>query len=155
MYLQRKFKNFFMAAQFDSKHGIVSRPKSEIYMAFTDMRNFLQMLPEDKKQGVTADFDSITASVQGFNIGVRVANRVPYSKIELEDNGAPFKFHVTLNCEDTPDPNKTDFSINVEADLNMMMRMMVGGKVKEALDKIVDGLVDVSEGRMPEGMPKV
>ena len=34
-----------------------------------------------------------------------------------------------------------------------MMKMMLGSKIEEALNKIVDGLVDVSEGRMPEGMP--
>ena len=50
-----------MSAQYSSKHGIVSRQPAEIYMAFTDMRNFLAMLPEDKKQGVTADYDTISA----------------------------------------------------------------------------------------------
>ena len=32
-----------------------------------------------------------------------------------------------------------------------MMKMMLSGKVKEALDKVVDGLVDASNGKMPEG----
>ena len=45
-----------MTSKFDSKHGIVSRPPFDLYMAFTDMRNFVQMLPEDKREGVTADF---------------------------------------------------------------------------------------------------
>ena len=52
-----------MASQYSSKHGTVSRPPYELYLLFSDMRNFLNMLPEDKKQGVTADFDSITATV--------------------------------------------------------------------------------------------
>ena len=33
-----------------------------------------------------------------------------------------------------------------------MMKAMLGGKIKEGLDKIVDGLVAVSEGRAPEGV---
>ena len=32
-----------------------------------------------------------------------------------------------------------------------MMKMMIGGKIREALDKIVDSLVDISNGVMPEG----
>ncbi len=32
-----------------------------------------------------------------------------------------------------------------------MMKMMLGGKLKDALNKVVDGLVDVSNGKMPEG----
>lgn len=138
-----------MAAQFDSKHGIVSRSKSELYMAFTDMRNFIQMLPEDKRDMIKADFDTLTATVQGFDVGVKVCERTPYSRIQLEDNGAPFKFNISFNYDDAGDPNKTDFSITVNADLNMMMKMMLGSKIKEGLDKIVDGLVAVSEGKNP------
>jgi len=51
-------------------------------------------------------------------------------------------------------PGKTDFSITVEADLNLVMKAMLGGKIQSGLDKIVDGIVDVSEGRIPEGMPQ-
>ena len=85
-----------MSANYSSKHGIVSRPQAELYMAFTDMRNFLAMIPEDKKQGVTADFDTISATVQGFTVGVKVTRREPYNYIELQDNGAPFKFMVSM-----------------------------------------------------------
>ena len=50
-------------------------------MAFTDMRNFRQMLPEDKRDSVNATFDTIEATVNGFKIGVKVVERVPYSKL--------------------------------------------------------------------------
>ena len=88
-----------MASQYSSKHGTVSRPPYELYLLFSDLRNFLSMLPEDKKQGVTADFDSLGATVQGFHIGVRVASRVPYSLIELEDDDAPFHFRVAIHFD--------------------------------------------------------
>ena len=90
--------------EIESKHGIVSRQPYELYMSFVDMRNFLQMLPEDKKQDVQADYDTITATVQGFNIGVKVHERVPYSRIELVDYGAP----STSSCTSTrPRPTPT------------------------------------------------
>ncbi len=137
----------------ESKHGTVSRQPHELYMAFTDLSNFTKMLPEDKRSMVTADFDTLTATVQGFNIGVKVHERVPYSRIELVDYGAPFAFHVVLHFDPAKeDPYKTDFWIGVEADLNLMMKMMLSGKVKDALDKVVDGLVDASNGKMPEGV---
>ena len=135
-----------------SKHGIVARQAYELYMSFTDLSNFSRMLPEDKKDMVTADADTLTATVQGFNIGVKVHQRVPYSRIELVDYGAPFAFHVVLHFEPAAqNPYHTDFWIDVEAELNLMMKMMLSGKVKEALDKVVDGLVDASNGKMPEG----
>ena len=33
-----------------------------------------------------------------------------------------------------------------------MMKMMLGGKIREAMNKMVDGLVAMSEGRMPDGI---
>ena len=140
-----------MASQYSSKRGTVSRPPYELYLLFSDMRNFLNMLPEDKKQGVTADFDSLTATVQGFRVGVRVKSRVPYSLIELEDSDAPFHFFVAIHFDPAAAPGQTDFHIDLSAELNLMLKMLVGNKVQGALDKIVDALVDISEGRMPEG----
>ena len=142
--------------EIESKKGIVSRQPYELYMTFADLRNFLTMLPEDKKEGVQADYDTLTASVQGFNIGVKVHERVPYSRIELVDYGAPFAFHIVFHFDPAPgDPYKTEFRIRLEADLNLMMKMMLSGKIKDAMNKIVDGLVDVSNGKMQIGRAHV
>ena len=140
-----------MAAEIKSKKAIVSKAPYELYMAFVDMRNFMQFIPEDKKEGVTADYDSIHATVQGFNVGVKVVERTPYSKIEFADDGAPFQFRLVMHFDAANDPYKTDFQICLDAELNFMMKTLLGGKLKDALDKVVDGLVAVSEGRMPEG----
>lgn len=115
------------------------------------MRNFKQMLPADKQEGVVATYDSISATVQGFNIGIRVKERRPFSLVVLEDDGAPFKFSIEIHFDSTGAPVQTDFHIDIEADLNMMMKMMLGKQIQQALDKMVDGLVDMSQGKMPEG----
>ena len=139
--------------EIESKHGVVSRQPYELYMSFTDLQNFQRMLPEDKRSMVTADMDTLTATVQGFHIGVKVHQRVPYSRIDLVDFDAPLAFHVVLHFEPAAqDPYKTEFWIKVEADLNIMMKMMLSGKVKDALDKVVDSLVDASNGKMPAGV---
>jgi hypothetical protein len=141
-----------MAVEIKSKRAVVSKAPYELYMAFADMRNFIQFVPDDKREGVTADYDTIHASVQGFPIGVKVVQRTPYSKIEFADDGAPFQFRLVMHFDASVDPYKTDFQIELDADLNFMMKTLLGGKLKDALDKVVDGLVAVSEGRMPEGV---
>ncbi len=138
--------------EIESKHGIVSRQPYELYMSFVDLQNFQRMLPEDKQGMVEATYDTLTATVQGFSIGVKVLERVPYSRIELVDYDAPLAFHIDLHFEPAKDPYKTEFWIKAEAELNLMMKMMLSGKVKEGLDKLVDGMVDVSNGKMPEGI---
>lgn len=138
--------------QITSKRAVVSKAPYELYMAFVDMRNFVRFLPEDRKAGVEADYDSIHALVQGFNIGVKVVDRTPYSKIEFADDGAPFSFRMSVHFDASSDPYRTDVHIVLDADLNFMMKTLLGSKLNEALDKVVDGLAAMSEGRMPEGI---
>lgn len=132
-----------MKTEIKSKHATVSRPPYMLYMAFVDMRNLSQFLPEDKRNEVQleADYDSVHAVVQGFNVGVKVVERVPYSRIDFADDGAPFNFAVSMHFDAVPgDPEKTDFSVEVHAELNMMMKMMLSSRIQEALDKMVDGM---------------
>lgn len=141
-----------MAAEINSKKAVVSKAPYELYMGFVDMRNFLALLPEDKKEGVEADYDYIRATVQGFDIGVKVSERVPYSKISFVDDGAPFSFQMDMHFDSVGAPDKTEFYINVNADLNFMMKTFLSPKIKDALDQVVDALVAMSEGRIPEGI---
>ena len=138
-------------AEYKSKHGIVSRPAYDLYMSFADMRNFLRFLPESKRENVTADYDSLKTTVQGFPIGVRITERTPYSRIIIWDEGAPFHFTAEIHFDAATDAYKTDFYIILNAELNIMMKMMLGSKLQQALDQLVDSLVAASEGRMPEG----
>ena len=140
-----------MTAHYTSKHGQVAKRPEELYMAFTDMRTFSQMVPQDKvKAEITADYDSLTATVQGFRIGVRVDERQPYRLIRIGSSESPVEFVAVLHFEPSQIPGRTDFWIDLDANLNFMMKTMLGNKLQQAIDKMVDSLVDASEGRMPQ-----
>ena len=64
-----------MATEIKSKHAIVSRQPYELYMGFTDMRNFVQFLPEDKKKGIEADYDSIKGTALVVEHTEKIGNR--------------------------------------------------------------------------------
>ena len=120
-------------------------------MAFTDMRTFAQMVPQDKvKAEITADYDSLTATVQGFRIGVRIDERQPYRLIRIGSSESPVEFVAVLHFEPSQIPGRTDFWIDLDANLNFRMKTMLGHKLQQAIDKMVDSLVDASEGRMPQ-----
>lgn len=137
----------------NSKHRSVARAPYMLYMPFSDMRNFVAMLPEDKRQGVEADYDSIRGTVQGFSVGVRVEERRPYSRIVYKDDDAPFQFTINICFDaDGGNPDSTDFHVDIEADLNFMMKMLLGNKLQDAVDKMVDAVADMAMGKMPEGI---
>lgn len=141
-----------MTAHYESKHGQVLRSREELFMAFTDMRNFTRMIPEQAQAQVSldADFDNLWATVQNFKIGVKIDERLPYSVIRLISTDSPVEFVGALHFDQSPVPGRTEFYVVLDANLNMMMRAMLGRKIQEALDKMVQGLVDVSEGKMPD-----
>ena len=140
-----------MTAHYTSKHGQVAKRPEELYMAFTDLRNFAQMVPQSQVQAeIQADFDTLSVVVQGFRIGVRVDDREPYRLIRLGSTESPVEFVAVLHFEVSAIPGRTDFWIDLDANLNFMMKTMLGGKLQQMIDKMVDGLVDASEGRMPQ-----
>ena len=81
---------------------------------------------------------------------MRVDDREPYRLIRLGSTDSPVEFVGMLHFEPSVLEGRTDFWIDLDANLNFMMKTMLGGKVQQALDKLVDGLVDASEGRMPQ-----
>ena len=140
-----------MTAHYTSKHGQVAKRPEELYMAFTDLRNFAKMVPLGKVNAeITADYDTLTATVQGFRIGVRVDDRQPYRLIRICSSESPVEFVGVMHFEPSNLPGRTDFWIDLDANLNFMMKTMLGSKLQQAIDKMVDGLVDASEGRMPQ-----
>ncbi len=139
-----------MTAHYASKHGLVSRRPEELYMLFCDMRNFSRLAPEGVQAEITADYDSLSIVVQSFKITVRIDERRPYSLIRMSSAESPVEFVGAIHFDSAVEPGKTDFSIVLDANLNFMMKSMLGGKIQGALDKAVDTLVDISEGRMPD-----
>ena len=133
-----------MSAQYSSKHGLVKCPSEMLYMNFTDLRNFKNMIPQNVEDiSVEAEFDQIKFSAKGMSFGLRVEERCPYAKIARVAWGCPFNFAIQFHF-DKKDSLFTEFYIEVQAELNGIMKMMLGGKITEALNKVVDELVEHS-----------
>jgi len=140
-----------MTAHYTSKHGQVAKDRMALYMVFCDMRNFSNLMPKEGVSAeVSADYDNLSVTVQGFKISVKVDERSPYSLIRIVSVESPVEFVGALHFDESSIPGRTDFSIVLDANVNFMMKTMLGGKVQQALDKAVDALVDMSEGRMPD-----
>ena len=141
-------------AHYESRHGLVSKSQAELYMTFVDLSNITRVLPEQYRDAVTATYDTLSATARGFNIAVAVDERRPYDRIRIISTNSPVEFCVVLHFDASATPYKTDFWIELDANLNLVMKAMLGGKINEGLDKVVQGLEDVFNGKMPEGMPQ-
>lgn len=126
--------------QIKGRRVVVKHPAPALFELFSDLTNFTKNLPQDMLKGseVTSTKDTLIAKVQGFEIGLVVAERVEYSLIRYDQYGKnifPYTFFVRL---DSKSEAETEFMIEMDTELSGMFKMMVGGKLQELVDKVTD-----------------
>ncbi len=141
------------SSKIKGKAVAINVPAHALYTAFADMRHFVERLPEEKKQGITATSDTIEGEVQGLRMGAAISERIPFSCIKIKEHGqTPFQFEVSLFF-DAADVQKTMFHMEVDAELPFMVKMLIGNKLQEVVDKITEQLALASEGKIsPEDL---
>ena len=120
----------------------LQQPDSMVFALFSDLTNFTKNLPEEmqKKADVVATADTLSGKVQGFTLGIKVVEKIPFSLIRYEQYGkVPFSFNFIVRIEATS-PNDCTFYLELNAELSGMFKMMLGGKLQEAVDKVTDEL---------------
>lgn len=116
--------------------------RSEAYARLSDLsgvRERIASLPDDLKAKMgTVDFpDSETLSFTAPGVGemkFRIVERhEPECVRFLADTGV-MPIYVNINLTATED-NVTDISAEIEAEIPLMVRPLIGGKLQEAADK--------------------
>src|SRR5574344_2183548 len=126
----------------------VNGPADASYSIFADMNNLVKNLPEDKKKGVKTTEDTIEGTFQGFSMGLKIVERLPFSSVSYEQFGnSPCQFKL-VRFGDAVDVAVTEFHLELDAELNFMLKTIIGGKIQELLDKLTEGLSMSFEGKM-------
>lgn len=126
--------------EYISKQQQIFRPADKIFTVISRFDNLTPALA-DKVEGWQADEDTCSFKVKGFTVRLRIDERVApkHVKITGDDGGVPVDFAFWIQLHGVSD-NDTRIRLVLHADLNMMMRMMIGNKLQDALDKVVEGL---------------
>lgn len=123
--------------------AIVNKPVSEVYSFLADCNNHEQLMPENiYNWSSTHDEARFTIQNMGklaLNVDSRTENKeivfVPLEK-------APFD--VTLHWNfNAVDANTTEAALVIEADLNMMMKMLASGPLQKLVDFQLNRLKEV------------
>ena len=127
--------------KYESKQQQILKPVERIF-PFVSRFDMLSPALQDKVEEWEATEDTCSFKVKGFKVALRIVERVDnkHIKITADDaNGVPvdFSFWLQLHKVDEMD---TRVRLVLHAELNMMMRMMIGSKIQGGLDKAVEGL---------------
>ena len=133
------------------KEILLNRSSVSVFNMFADLSRFTDNIPEQYKDQVTATEDSIVFSYGGINLGIKVDQRVPFSLVSFKDDGqSPFPFNVRFMMT-TVGLDSTLFHIEIDAELNAMMKMMLGNKLQEMVDTLTDNMENImNSGKMPD-----
>ncbi len=122
-----------------SKVGKLTASSEAVFNFLSDFTNLEGFIPKDKLNDFEADTDSCKFSVPGMGKAeVNILDREPFKTIKFGSKDAgpiPFNFWIQLK---EVEPGDTRVRLTLHAELNMMMKMMVGKKIKPGLDTLVD-----------------
>ena len=125
--------------KYESKQQQINHPASLIFPIISRL-DFLTPAMQDKVEEWQATPDTCSFKVKGFKVSLRIADKVEnkHVKIVADEGGLPIDFTFWIQLHEVSSLD-TRVRMVLHAELNMMMKMMVGSKLQEGLDKAVEG----------------
>ena len=114
--------------KYESKQQQILKPAAFVFPLISRF-DMLTPALRDRVEEWQADEDTCSFKVKGFTVRLRIAERVENKHVKI-----------------TGDDGDTRIRMVLHAELNMMMRMMIGGKIQGGLDKAVEGLAVAFNG---------
>ena len=126
--------------KYESKQQRINNPAALIYPLISRLDLFTPAIQE-KVEEWEATPDSCSFKVKGMKICMQIAERVEnkHVKIVTGEGGVPLDFAFWVQLKEVA-PNDTRIRMVLHAELNMMMKMMIGNKIQNGLDQAVEQL---------------
>jgi len=127
--------------KYESKHVRIRRPAERIYTALSRFDNLTPILSQ-RVEGWEADENSCSFMAKGFPVKLRIVEKEPFKLVKVTgEEGSPMDFTFWLQLVSVA-PDDTRMRLVLHVKLNMMMKMMVGGKLAAAMDRIADQIAE-------------
>ena len=125
---------------YESKQQQILMPADAVYAVISRFDNLTPAL-SDKVEEWQADENHCSFKAKGFTVKLQIIDKEApkFVKITGDEGGIPVDFNFWIQLHQVSERD-TRIRLVVHADLNMMMRMMIGGKIKTALDQIVEAI---------------
>lgn len=125
--------------EYTSKQHQILRPAEQIYAAISRFDNLTPALA-DKVEEWRADEETCSFKAKGFTVKLRMDERVAPKHVKIVgDGGVPMDFAFWIQLHKVSDTD-TRMRLVLHVELNMMMKMMIGGKLQDAVDQIAEGI---------------
>lgn len=93
----------------------------------------------DKIQDIAFDRDSLTLTVQGMNVTLRIIEREPCKCIKFEGDKSPIPLNLWLQILPVT-ADQAKMKVTIRAEVNMFMKGIVSKPLQEGVEKLAEML---------------
>ncbi|MEZ2334284.1 SRPBCC family protein [Mucilaginibacter sp. RCC_168] len=120
----------------------INKPVSEVYAFLADFNNHQKLMPENIQEWVSTA-DEAHFSIQNMaKLSLKIESRVPDQEIIIVPAAKP-PFDLKLKWSLSYDNDHTDVIFTIDADLNMMMKMLASGPLQKLADHETNSLTEI------------
>ena len=126
--------------EYISQQQQIRRPAQLIYDVVSRFDNLTPAVA-DRVEAWQATEETCSFKAKGFTVKLRMAEREEpkHVKIVGDDGGIPMDFAFWIQLHKVSETD-TRMRLVLHIELNMMMKMMVGGKLQGAIDQIAEAI---------------
>ena len=126
--------------EYISKQHRILRPAEQIYAVISRFDNLTPAVA-DRVEEWQATEETCSFKAKGFTVRLRMEERIEprHVKIVGDDGGIPMDFAFWIQLHKVSDTD-TRMRLVLHIELNMMMKMMIGGELHGAIDQIAEGI---------------
>ena len=124
--------------KYESKQQQILLPAEAVFAMISRFDNLTPALA-DKVEDWQADENHCSFKAKGFTVKLQIIDKETpkFVKITGDDGGVPIDFYFWIQLHSAAERD-TRIRLVLHAELNMMMKMMIGGKIQSGLDQMVE-----------------
>ena len=128
-------------AQFESGVKYVPYSQEQVFNKLSDLSNLESVRDKltDKVQGMEFDCDSLSFTVQGISITLRIIEREPCKCVKFESEKSPVPMNLWIQILPV-EAGQAKLKVTIRAEVNMFMKAMVTKPLQDGVDKLAEML---------------
>ncbi len=126
-----------MTEKYESKQQQIHRTAEQVYTVLADFNNFTPLVA-DRVEGWSVTGDECSFTVKGMQMGLRMVEKIPGQLIKIEaSDSSPIGFTFWVQMKEAA-PYDTRMRLVLHAEMNMMIKMMIGSKLQGGIDQLAE-----------------
>ncbi|WP_419702040.1 SRPBCC family protein [Mucilaginibacter sp. NFX135] len=120
----------------------INKPISEVYAFLADFNNHQKLMPENIQEWVSTANEAHFSIQNMAKLSLKIESRLPDQEIIIVPAAKP-PFDLKLKWSLSYDNDHTDVIFTIDADLNMMMKMLASGPLQKLADHETNSLTEI------------